>query len=109
MGPDLDRWRKQIAVAGGEVLADTVFANATIANVFTGQLDHGDIAAVDGLIAGIGKYANGQEVFDCSEAVVVPSSVDPHIHLESSLLWVPEQSFRTEQEQSLPIPTRLRM
>ncbi|GAA3325569.1 hypothetical protein GCM10020331_057990 [Ectobacillus funiculus] len=45
----------------------------------------GDIAIVDGMIAGIGSYA-GNEVIDAKGKIIVPGFIDGHVHIESSML-----------------------
>ncbi|WP_336623563.1 amidohydrolase family protein [Oceanobacillus profundus] len=77
--------KKRIAVAGKRTPADTVIKNADILNVFTGEMMDGDIAIVDGYIAGIGSY-DGMEVIDASGKTVVPGFIDGHVHIESTML-----------------------
>ena len=74
-----------ISVAAGREKADLVLKNATFVNVFTGQLDHGDVAIAEGIIAGIGTYSGITQV-DLSGKVLIPGFIDSHIHLESSLV-----------------------
>ena len=47
---------KLIHVANGRQKADLVLKNASIVNVFTEDIEIGDVAVVDGMIAGIGTY-----------------------------------------------------
>jgi adenine deaminase len=49
----------------------------------------GDVAIVDGYVAGIGDY-QGVEQLDATGRYVVPGFVDAHMHLESSKLLVDE-------------------
>ncbi|HEV2074014.1 MAG TPA: hypothetical protein VGR29_10275, partial [Thermomicrobiales bacterium] len=84
------KWRRRVAVGQGQYPAQLVLGNARIVNVFTEELIEGDIAIESGYIAGIGTYPNAVETIDLGGAVVAPSFIDAHIHLESSLLWVPE-------------------
>lgn len=77
--------KKRIAVAGKRTPADTVIKNADILNVFTGEMMDGDIAIVDGYIAGIGSY-DGMEEIDASGKTVVPGFIDGHVHIESTML-----------------------
>jgi adenine deaminase len=41
-------------------------------------------------IAGVGDYALGHQVIDVTGSVIAPSFIDAHLHVESSLLWLPE-------------------
>ena len=74
-----------IDVAAGRAPADLVLKNATYVNVFSGELDTGDIAVAEGLIVGLGSYEGRDEV-DMTGKIVCPGFVDAHIHLESSLV-----------------------
>lgn len=72
-----------IASALGESKADLVIKNAGIFNVFTGEIETGDLAVTDGYITGIGSYSGNTEI-DGSGKVIVPGFIDGHIHLEST-------------------------
>lgn len=74
-----------IDVAAGREKADLVLKNATFVNVFSGELQTGDIAVAEGLIVGIGSYS-GLEEADMTGKIVCPGFIDAHIHLESSLV-----------------------
>lgn len=76
---------KRIQVAGKQAAADLVLKGGTIVNVFTGEPMKGDIAIVDGVIAGIGSY-EGKEMMDVSGKWIVPGLIDGHVHIESSML-----------------------
>ena len=70
-----------IRVAAGREKADLVLKNATFVNVFTGQLDHGDVAIAEGIIAGIGTYSGTAQV-DLSGKVLIPGFIDSHIRTD---------------------------
>ena len=74
-----------IDVAAGREKADLVLKNATFVNVFSGELEQGDIAVADGLIVGLGSYEGITEA-DMTGKIVCPGFIDAHIHLESSLV-----------------------
>lgn len=74
-----------IEVASGREKADLVLKNAVFVNVFSGELEQGDIAVCEGLIAGIGSYEGVAET-DMTGKIVCPGFIDAHIHLESSLV-----------------------
>ena len=80
-----DKKLRIIDVASGRKKADLVLKNATFVNVFSGELEQGDIAVCEGLIAGIGSY-DGYTEADMTGKVVCPGFIDAHIHLESSLV-----------------------
>ncbi|MGF7143108.1 adenine deaminase [Anaerotaenia torta] len=74
-----------MAVARGLEKADLVLKNANIINVFTEEIEQGDVAICSGRIVGIGDYEGEQEL-DCAGQYVAPGFIDGHIHLESSML-----------------------
>lgn len=77
--------KKRILVAGKKIPADIVVKQGKILNVFTGEFMEGDLAIVDGVIAGIGSY-EGNEIIDAQGKIIVPGFIDGHVHIESSML-----------------------
>lgn len=75
----------RIEAALGKKKAETVLKNADILNVFTGEMEHGDLAVSDGFIVGIGEYCGENEI-DASGKTIVPGFIDSHMHLESSIV-----------------------
>ncbi len=78
-----------IKVAKGEKEADLVLKNCNIINVFTGEIEKNDIAIFDKYIAGIGKY-DAKNKIDLKGLYVSPGFFDSHVHIESSLVTIPE-------------------
>ncbi|MGH2936271.1 MAG: adenine deaminase [Gaiellaceae bacterium] len=78
-----------LAVARGDEPADVVLRGGRVLSVFTREWLEGDVALVDGKIAGIGSYEAGEAV-DVSGRYVVPGFIDAHVHIESSKLMVDE-------------------
>ena len=85
MSTNASQLTKRIQVAARRLPADLVVKNAKIVNVFTGEIISGDIAVVDGMIAGIGNY-EGLQTLDAQGRTVVPGFIDGHVHIESSML-----------------------
>jgi len=83
-------WRRRLKVAQGQEPADLVVAGGRVLDVFSEELFAADVAIADGVIAGVGRYENAHQRIDAAGAVVAPSFIDAHVHLESSLLWLPE-------------------
>ncbi len=84
-----NRLHKQlIDCAAGRVQADLVLKNGRIIHVFTGEVAQGDIAVINGYIAGVSAHGEyeGKEEVDLAGCYVSPGFIDGHIHLESSLL-----------------------
>src|SRR5438270_7323307 len=82
---NLPEW---LAVARVYTPADLVLRNGRIVNVFSAEIESGDIAIYNGLIAGIGSY-RGKEEVDLKGACVAPGVIDAHVHIESSLCIPP--------------------
>lgn len=61
-----------------------VIKNANIVNVFTGEIERGDVAMRDGIILGIGTYS-GREEYDAEGRYLCPGLIDSHVHIESSM------------------------
>jgi adenine deaminase len=79
-----------ISVARGDLAADLLFANGRVVNVFTGEVEHCEVAVHSGLIAGVGKYSKGKRVVDLKGRYLLPGFINGHTHLESSMLDVGE-------------------
>ena len=75
-----------INVARGLKKADLVIKNANIVNVLSEEIYKGDIAIVDGIIAGIGENYSGEKEIDINGGYVSPSFIDGHVHLESAMM-----------------------
>lgn len=75
-----------IQCARGIKKADIVIHNAMIANVFTCEFIKGNVAVYNGMIAGIGDSYTGNENIDAHGKFLIPSFIDAHCHIESSML-----------------------
>lgn len=80
----LEMLAKRIKVAMGAIKADLVLKNAVVPNLFTNEFEKGDVAIVDGYIAGIGEF-EGNETVDCRNGCVCPGFIDGHVHIESTM------------------------
>jgi len=74
-----------MSVAKGETPADLLLAKAKVINVFTGEIEEGNIAIYEDKIAGIGDY-QAKEVVDVGGRYIAPGLINGHIHPESSML-----------------------
>ena len=74
-----------LSVARGETPADLLLKNGRILNVFTGEIEPGDIAIADGKIAGIGRDYSAAQTIDLKNAYVAPGLIDAHVHIDSRL------------------------
>jgi adenine deaminase len=79
-----------IRVARGQEPADLVLAGATIVNVLSGEIYPADVAIAAGLIVGVGSGYQGRERVDLQGLTLIPGLIESHIHIESTMLSVPE-------------------
>jgi len=85
----MEELARRIAVARGDEPADLVVHGGHVLSVFTREWLDADVAIVDGVIAGVGRY-EGRETLDASGRYVVPGFIDAHMHIESVKLLVDE-------------------
>ncbi len=78
-----------IAAARGETKADLLLRNAQVINVLSGDIHKTDVAIHDGLVVGFGEY-EAAEVIDLRGQYLSPGFMDAHVHVESSMVKVPE-------------------
>jgi len=81
--------KNRIDVAAGRKPADLVLKNGRIVNVLSCEIYSGDVAVAGRRIAGLGEY-DGVETIDLEGRYVCPGFIDSHVHIESSMLSVPE-------------------
>lgn len=82
--------KRLIDVAAGREPADLVLKNANVIDVYQAEMISGDLAIIDGKIAGINGEYHGKETIDLKGKIVAPGFIDPHIHVESSYV-TPEE------------------
>jgi len=85
----MNNMEARLAAARGEIPCDLVITNAKIVNVFNAEILPGTVGIHDGIIVGIGEY-EGTERIDAGGAFMVPGFVEGHIHVESTMLTIPE-------------------
>lgn len=74
-----------IKAAKGEEKSELVLKNATVVDVFNHQTIECDVAISNGTIIGLGDY-NGYCEVDLHGNYVMPSFINAHVHIESSML-----------------------
>ncbi|MEE8519860.1 MAG: amidohydrolase family protein, partial [Gemmatimonadota bacterium] len=84
-----DARRAIVEVARGDAPADLLLANARIVNVHSGEIHDAHLAIHDGRIVGFGEY-EARETLDLQGQHVCPGLIDAHVHIESSMVTVPE-------------------
>ncbi|MCB9481186.1 MAG: adenine deaminase [Desulfobacteraceae bacterium] len=68
---------------------DLLLKNLKLVNVYTDQIEEKNIALKNGKIEGFGDYPAKEEI-DCKGFFVCPGLIDSHVHIESSMVSVPE-------------------
>lgn len=81
--------KQRIDAAAGRQPADLVLRNGRIVNVLSCEIHEGDVAIAEDRIIGIGSY-EGRETIDLRGQYICPGFIDGHVHIESSMLSVPE-------------------
>lgn len=80
---------ERINAALGNEPVDLLLKNGRLVNVFSGEIHAESIAIKDGLIIGFGDY-EAVEIVDVGGRYVAPGFIDGHLHLESTMLSIPE-------------------
>jgi adenine deaminase len=78
-----------IRVASGQGEADLLITNGRVVDVFSGEIEKKDIAIYRGRVVGFGDY-RAREVIDVSGDFLCPGLIDGHVHVESSMVTIPE-------------------
>src|SRR5579862_136306 len=78
-----------LAVARGDEPADLLLAGGRVFVPGTREWIETDLAIADGVVAGWGRR-EAREVVELGGAALTPGFVDPHMHLESTKLWIDE-------------------
>jgi adenine deaminase len=88
---EVESIERLIRIARGVEAPDMVIKGGTVVDVFRESLFEADVAVCGALIAGVGRY-DGPETVDASGKLVCPGFIDGHVHIESSMVTVPEYS-----------------
>ncbi|XMB67117.1 adenine deaminase [Mycoplasmatota bacterium zrk1] len=75
--------KRMIDTAAMRRTADLVLKNANVVNVFSHEIQHGDLAIDNGKFIGVGNYKGNIEI-DLKGKYVAPGLIDAHVHIESS-------------------------
>src|SRR4030042_159088 len=81
--------KERIRVASGEGTADLLIKNGRVVNVFSGQIERKDVAIFGEKIVGFGDYP-AKKIVDVKGDVLCPGLIDGHVHIESSMVTVPQ-------------------
>ena len=80
---------EKIRIASGEGKADLLIKNGRVVNVFTGEIEKKDVAIFGGVIIGFGDYG-AKKIIDVKGDFLCPGLIDGHVHIESSMVTIPE-------------------
>jgi len=78
-----------IQASRGDIPCDLLLQNAKVINVFTGEIYESSVAVWDKFIVGFGDY-EAKEYCDLEGKYLAPGFIDGHVHIESSMLTVPQ-------------------
>ncbi len=80
-----------LAVSRGEAIGDLLLIGGQVVDVFTGEVRQTNVSIKDGKVAGVGEdYTQAKQVINIKGQFVAPGFIEGHIHIESSLLPIPE-------------------
>jgi adenine deaminase len=80
---------ERIRIASGQGKADLLVRNGQVVDVFSGQIEKKDVAVYGGIIIGFGDYP-ARKIVDLEGDFLCPGLIDGHVHVESSMVTVPE-------------------
>ena len=80
---------QRIDAALGKHPVDLLIKNGRLVNVFGGSIHPASVAIHDGMVVGFGDY-EAVETIDVEGRFLAPGFIDGHLHLESSMLAIPE-------------------
>ena len=79
-----------IRTARGDAPADLVLRGGRVVDVFSGEVLEADVAVLGDRVAGVGEGYEGRSELDCSGRWIAPGFLDGHMHVESSLVTLPQ-------------------
>ncbi len=74
----------------GEVPADLLLRNGKVVNVVSGEIYEADVAILGDTILAVGQHYEARQVMDLKGLHLAPGFIDGHIHIESSMVEVPQ-------------------
>ncbi|MBI5210241.1 MAG: adenine deaminase [Elusimicrobia bacterium] len=86
---ETDGLRDAIEIAGGKRRVDLLLRNARVINTFSGDVHRADVAVHNGRVVGFGSY-QAKQTLDLKGGYLCPGFIDGHVHLESSMVKIPE-------------------
>lgn len=93
VGPDkIEALSSLIQVAQGKKEATLLLKNCRLVDVYSGEIYPTDIGIWGDRIASItpGAVRQAQKVIDCQGCYAIPGLIDPHMHVDTTMLWPSE-------------------
>ncbi len=81
--------KNSIEISSGSKRVDLLLKNARVINTFSGDIHKTHVAVHRGKIVGFGEYP-AKKTMDLKNAYLAPGFIDGHVHIESSMVKVPE-------------------
>ncbi len=81
--------KDKIRVASGDGRVDLLIKNGRVVDVFSGQVEKKDVAIFGDTIVGFGDY-QAKRIIDVKGDFLCPGLIDGHVHVESSMVTIPE-------------------
>jgi len=81
--------KERIRIASGDGMADLLIKNGRVVNVFSGEIEKKDVAIYGEMIVGFGDY-EARKTIDVNGDFLCPGLIDGHVHIESSMVTIPE-------------------
>lgn len=81
---------ERLAAARGDVPADLVLRGGRLLNVLSGEVHEADVAIHGDRVVGVGERYEGRAEVDCAGRWIAPGLIDGHLHVESTLVTLPE-------------------
>jgi adenine deaminase len=78
-----------IELSGGAKRVDLLLKNARVVNTFSGDIHKTHVAVHNGRVIGFGLYP-AKKTIDLKGSYVAPGFIDGHVHIESSMVKIPE-------------------
>jgi adenine deaminase len=89
MDNNLAQLKNTIEISGGGKRVDLLLKNARVINTFSGDIHRTHVAVHRGRVVGFGDYKAARTI-DLKGAYVAPGFIDGHVHIESSMVKIPE-------------------
>ncbi len=81
--------KERIRIASGDGMVDLLIKNGRVVDVFSGEVEKKDVAIYGGMIVGFGDY-EARKIIDVKGDFLCPGLIDGHVHIESSMVTIPE-------------------